>query len=649
MTESEVPTLGLGAEQRQMWTQAVMTMAYGVRERRHALGRVAWSDEQTAERTHERTERIADPAVRAMSVDEWTEAVDRRQRGQGGERHTHSGDGWVTVWIGPLDGGRTALLASAGPPGSTTPTATAAVSCADTATAVELADDLLAGGPDQVDRLHAFATLSARRAAAAANDVAEPEPARLARTAAAVRQVWTGPRYTALAEAVVASPAFPALAWRLHELAERGYAVRRCPRPHRPRPADRRHGPRSRRAGRVVRRADGARPARDQPRRGRPGHRRPGRRCRPDRGRRPHRRARTHPAPDTAGIGCGHRGGHTRPRRRGARRHPHGPSVRAAGGRRRGGRSGGRGGAAAHRGLPGGAGAAAAAQPRLSPAAGAAASAAPAGPAGREDARRPYRPRGWRPPGIRRATCPPRCTAIPLTAPLRPTGPDRAAMADLVRTAMPDTVADKVVALPRLAGAGPASRGVDRRGVTGRGSARRPAGRAGVPGPHPRGLHGAPDGPQGGRAPDRCAGRARRPDPSRHSESPVAGRGERRAQRRPGGGRRRRGHPRVGRRRVRTPPGRTLPGRAARRGPAPTAAGCRNPRPPTLRRCSTTRTSTCSTTSTASAPTSASGPAQAHRTRTGRPGITAHPPTHPAGAAARALRGDPGRAPTSRG
>ena len=57
MTESEVPTLGLGAEQRQMWTQAVMTMAYGVRERRHALGQVAWSDEQTAERTHERTER----------------------------------------------------------------------------------------------------------------------------------------------------------------------------------------------------------------------------------------------------------------------------------------------------------------------------------------------------------------------------------------------------------------------------------------------------------------------------------------------------------------------------------------------------------------------------------------------------------------
>src|SRR5215207_3891697 len=83
MTESEVPTLGLGSEQRQMWTQTVMTLAYGVRERRQALGQVAWSDEQTAERRQERTERLADPTVRAMSTDEWTEAVDRRQRRAG--------------------------------------------------------------------------------------------------------------------------------------------------------------------------------------------------------------------------------------------------------------------------------------------------------------------------------------------------------------------------------------------------------------------------------------------------------------------------------------------------------------------------------------------------------------------------------------
>src|SRR5215204_3480353 len=126
MTEGEVPTLGLGSEQRQMWTQTVMTLAYGVRERRQALGQVAWSDEQTAQRRQERTARIADPTVRTMSADEWTEAVDRRHRRHGGERHTHSGAGWVTVWIGPLNDGRTALLASAGPTGSTTPTAAAA-------------------------------------------------------------------------------------------------------------------------------------------------------------------------------------------------------------------------------------------------------------------------------------------------------------------------------------------------------------------------------------------------------------------------------------------------------------------------------------------------------------------------------------------
>ena len=414
MTESEVPTLGLGAEQRQMWTQAVMTMAYGVRERRHALGQVAWSDEQTAERTHERTERIADPAVRAMSVDEWTEAVDRRQRGQGGERHTHSGGGWVTVWIGPLhDGGRTALLASAGPPGSTTPTATAAVSCADTATAVELADDLLAGGPDQVDRLHAFATLSARRAAAAAADVAEPEPARLARTAAAVRQVWTGPRYTALAEAVVASPAFPALAWRLHELAERGYAVADVLGRIDP---DRLIGgtvrdPAALAEWFVERMAPDLRVINLDARTTRPPSTRPPappgpRAAPPPPGPHPprtrHRRhrvrppGRAHPTPPTRRAAPPARA--VRPRRgwtppRPPRRRPwwrrcsrrptrrswcSGCSTAAA--------------------IPGCGRSCIGCTSR----------------AGRSRGRSPpYRPRGWRPPGIRRATCPPRCTAIP--------------------------------------------------------------------------------------------------------------------------------------------------------------------------------------------------------------------------------------------
>ena len=224
MTESEVPTLGLGSEQRQMWTQTVMSLAYGVRQRRQALGQVAWSDEQTAQRRQERTARIADPTVRAMS----TESGPRRRPAPTAPRRRAAhperrglGDG-----VDRPAQRRADRVAGHRRPrrGSTTPTATAAVSCADTPTAMKLADELLAGGPDKVDRLHAFATLSARRAAAAAHDLTEPEPDRLARTASAVRQVWAGPRYTALAEAIVASPAFPALAWRLHELEERGYA-----------------------------------------------------------------------------------------------------------------------------------------------------------------------------------------------------------------------------------------------------------------------------------------------------------------------------------------------------------------------------------------------------------------------------------------
>src|SRR5215212_5273009 len=154
MTEpGEVPTLGVGGEQWQLWQQVATTMAYQISGQRHGLDQPAWSDGETAARTQERTERVADPAVRAMSTDEWAEAVDRRQRGQGAERHTQSGEGWVTVWVGPMNDGRIALLASAGPEGSSTPTATAAVSCVDAATAMELADEVL-GGPQQVNRLH---------------------------------------------------------------------------------------------------------------------------------------------------------------------------------------------------------------------------------------------------------------------------------------------------------------------------------------------------------------------------------------------------------------------------------------------------------------------------------------------------------------
>ena len=519
---------------------------------------------------------------------------------------------------------------------------------------MELADDLLAGGPDQVDRLHAFATLSARRAAAAANDVAEPEPARLARTAAAVRRVWTGPRYTALAEAVVASPAFPALAWRLHELAERGYAFADVLGRIDP---DRLIGGTVRDPAalaewfveqmapdlRVIN-LDADDPATVDPAAG--DARTAG--GAPTAGPAP----TPHPTTTPAGTATGAAADPADPAdaTRGATRtgRPSAPRVDAA---------------------------AAAAQdavvaplltaayppelvqrlqhsrgyPRLRaqlhqlhqqgrPVARTLADV----PAARLEAARD--PASYLSAAVHRH---------PLTAPLRPTGPDRAAMADLVRTAMPDTVADKVVgcrawpALARRLGAW-TDEGLPVADLL----ADLPAGRvfqARTPAAYTAHLMDLKVAAHrtGARAEHGARTRvdtASRPSPAEASAGRSAGpaaaadAADTRGSDAPG--------PTLP---GRTLPGRTPPGRTARRGPAPTAAGCRNPRPPTLRRCPTTRTSTCSTTSTTSAPTSASGPAQAHRTRTGRPGITAHPPTHQAGAADRALRGDPGRAPTSRG
>ena len=85
-------------------------------------------------------------------------------------------------------------------------------------TTYRLQTDLRGGGTGDP-----FAALTAQRAAAAAGDLTEPDHVRHARAVAAVREVWSGPRLAPLAETVVNSGAFGALAWRLHELEQRGY------------------------------------------------------------------------------------------------------------------------------------------------------------------------------------------------------------------------------------------------------------------------------------------------------------------------------------------------------------------------------------------------------------------------------------------
>jgi hypothetical protein len=202
----EAPVMGLGVEQRQLLVHGVMSLASIVQQRRYALDRQAWSDERNATRSAERTLRVAEPTVRTMSSPEWAAASHNQARGEGSERSVVHRHGWVTVWVGPISDDRVGLLATGGADAGRPPTVSASVSCASSDTALSLADELLAGGPDKVDRLHTFAALTAQRAAAAAHDLTEPDHVRHARAAAAVRELWSGPRLAPLARRSSTAP-----------------------------------------------------------------------------------------------------------------------------------------------------------------------------------------------------------------------------------------------------------------------------------------------------------------------------------------------------------------------------------------------------------------------------------------------------------
>jgi hypothetical protein len=129
-TAAEVPVMGFGVEQRQLWMQAATTLGSWVYQRRMAEGHPAWSEGRAAEREHARTRRQANPTARSMSAEERAAASAARQRSEGQERRVDSTDGWAKVGLRPLPAGRFGLLADGG---STrrTPTAVAAVSCTD--------------------------------------------------------------------------------------------------------------------------------------------------------------------------------------------------------------------------------------------------------------------------------------------------------------------------------------------------------------------------------------------------------------------------------------------------------------------------------------------------------------------------------------
>ena len=240
MTEiADVPVLGLGREQSQLWTQALMGLAGVVRQRRLELGRRAWNRAEDAARGHDQLVAAADPPVRTMT-DQERGQFERQLRGEepwgAGEPERRDGvtpGGALSVTFGPADPfGAWGLEAVARPVGDQDAFRTV-VRCADEATARALADDLMAGGPEKVARLHGFASLAADRARTAQLEVTETEQQRLARAAAAVRQVWPAELADAVIEPTPAqrrkgetlNPAFGALAWRLAQMETHGVSM----------------------------------------------------------------------------------------------------------------------------------------------------------------------------------------------------------------------------------------------------------------------------------------------------------------------------------------------------------------------------------------------------------------------------------------
>ncbi|MCF7547218.1 hypothetical protein [Pseudonocardia sp. WMMC193] len=238
MTElaHEAPTLTWGREQTQAWTQAVLSLGSLLRQRREATGRMAWSDAEDSARQHERVLRAAEPPVRSMTPHE-RELFDTRRSDEAADdvvtRVVDADDWSVTVTLGRLPDENGWGLVAHGRSNGGTDTCSTQVRCADESTATKLGEQLLQEGPQKIERLNGFAEHTAARARAASTEVRETEPQRLARTAATVRQLW--PRE--LAERVIGpttdqrnrgerwNPAFGALAWRLHEMEERGFAM----------------------------------------------------------------------------------------------------------------------------------------------------------------------------------------------------------------------------------------------------------------------------------------------------------------------------------------------------------------------------------------------------------------------------------------
>lgn len=223
----DLPVMRIDSARLESWTRLATEISLIVKEARKEMGRKAFSEAEQNALDHDRSELSAiEPSVRPLTPEE---TLQWRQRGHhDAEQRTTtdpSAEHGLRVRVGPMPNQRWAMDADIhrlDPDGRPIgdPVASVIVSCATEQTAREVADELLSTGadPDAVTRIATHTTDRAARQAAAAPEVTESVPARTTRTREAIRAAWR----PELAERVLASSGFDALATRLHQLEERG-------------------------------------------------------------------------------------------------------------------------------------------------------------------------------------------------------------------------------------------------------------------------------------------------------------------------------------------------------------------------------------------------------------------------------------------
>lgn len=223
----DLPVMRIDSARLESWTRLATEISLIVKDARKDMGRKAFSEAEEKALDHDQSELSAiEPSVRPLTPDETQQW---RQRGQHDAEQRTTTDAaaehGLRVRVGPMSNQRWAMDADIhrlDPDGRPIgdPVTSVTVSCATEKTAREVADELLSTGadPDAVTRIATHTTDRAARQAAAAPEVTESVPARMTRTREAIRAVWR----PELAERVLASSGFDALATRLHQLEERG-------------------------------------------------------------------------------------------------------------------------------------------------------------------------------------------------------------------------------------------------------------------------------------------------------------------------------------------------------------------------------------------------------------------------------------------